>query len=220
MSLQPPLSVLRRFHEPEPRRRRSACEVCGEAFGTSDGPPAHAVDLERRGMVCVCRACALLVTHGEGWEPSGRRFRIVPDRHRHRHVRDFALTARQWETLGLPVGIAFLFRNSRLGRFVALYPSPGGTTEWLPPEGAWEAVVAANPPLADLADDVEAVVLRRGRRPSSGGAVECHLVPISVCHDLVGRLRLYWLGLDGGPRVRDEIDGFFDALRERGGAHG
>jgi hypothetical protein len=215
VSLRPALSVLRRFHDPEPRRSGSACEVCGEDFGAPDGPYAHAVDLERRGMLRVCRACALLVTHGEGREPSGRRSRTGPDRHR--RVRDFALTARQWETLGLPVGIAFLFRSSRLGRFVALYPSPAGVTEWLPPEDAWEAVVAANPPLADLADDVEAVVLRRGRRPSSG-AVECHLVPISVCHDLVGRLRSYWLGLDGGPRVRDEIDGFFNALRERGGA--
>ncbi|MFH9425133.1 DUF5947 family protein [Streptomyces sp. NPDC017529] len=199
---------LRRFREPaaggppEPR-----CELCSAGLGTGHG---HVVDLDDRGLLCVCRACRVLLTHRGA---AHGRYRGVPDRHR--HVRGFALSTAQWEDLQLPVGMAFCFRNSRLDRYVVFYPSPGGATESLLPDAAWKRVMAVNPDVADLADDVEALLLRR-----TGELVECHLVPIDTCYDLVGRMRLHWRGFDGGERVRGELDAFFAGLRARSAGSG
>ncbi|MFK8844786.1 DUF5947 family protein [Streptomyces sp. Ac-502] len=194
---------LRRFREPAGSPSGARCVLCSAALGT--GPHGHVVDLDDRGLLCVCPACRTLHTHSG--VPAGR-YLGVPDRYR--HVRDFVLGPMQWEALQLPVGVVFSFRNSRLGRYVVFYPSPGGATESLLPDAAWERVMAVNPAVSDLADDVEGLLLRR-----HGERVECHLVPIDTCYDLVGRMRPYWQGFDGGDRVRGELDAFFAALRAR-----
>ncbi|MFH8348874.1 DUF5947 family protein [Streptomyces sp. NPDC018045] len=199
---------LRRFREPAAGPPGPRCDLCAAGLGT--GPHGHVVDLDDRGLLCVCRACRMLLA------PRGAaqgRYRGVPDRHR--HVPGFGLDSAQWEALQLPVGMVFCFRNSRLGRYVVFYPSPGGATESLLPDAAWERVMAVNPGVADLADDVEALLLRR-----HGERVECHLVPIDACYDLVGRMRLHWRGFDGGELVRGELDAFFAALRNRSAASG
>ncbi|MET9294119.1 DUF5947 family protein [Streptomyces sp. NPDC003077] len=196
---------LRRFRDSGPVRPPQArCELCSAALEPFHG---HVVDLDDRGLLCACRPCRLLLIRPGG---SAGRYRGVPDRPR--DARDFVLSAEQWEALRLPVAMAFCFRNSRLGRYVAFYPSPAGATESLLPEDAWRRVLAANPAVADLADDVEALLLRRR---DGGAGVECHLVPIDACYDLVGRLRLHWRGFDGGARVRREMDAFFAELRGR-----
>ncbi|MFH8410090.1 DUF5947 family protein [Streptomyces sp. NPDC018019] len=194
---------LRRFREPAGPPPGPRCELCSGPRGA--GRHGHVVDLDDRGLLCVCRACGLLLTHHG---TAQGRYRGVPERYR--HVRHFALGAGQWEELQLPVGMVFCFRNSRLGRYVVFYPSPGGATESLLPDAAWERVMAVNPGVSDLADDVEALLLRR-----VGEQVECHLVPIDTCYDLVGRMRLHWRGFDGGERVRGELDAFFAELRGR-----
>ncbi|OKI02010.1 hypothetical protein A6A06_12950 [Streptomyces sp. CB02923] len=199
---------LRRFREPSGRPPGPRCELCSAALGPDHH--GHVVDLDDRGLLCVCRACRLLLAHRGAAQG---RYRGVPDRHR--HVSDFALSPVQWETLQLPVGMVFCFRNSRLGRYVVFYPSPGGATESLLPDAAWERVMAVNPGVSDLADDVEALLLRR-----LGERVECHLVPIDTCFDLVGRMRLHWRGFDGGELVRDALDAFFAGLRARSAGYG
>ena len=45
--------------------------------------------------------------------------------------------------------------------------------------------------------------------------LECFLVPIDVCYELVGRLRRVWRGFDGGQDARREIDDFFGTLPPR-----
>lgn len=57
---------------------------------------------------------------------------------------------------------------------------------------------------------MEALLLRR-----DGRLVECFLVPIDVCYELVGRLRLCWHGFDGGAEARAELDAFFARLAVR-----
>jgi hypothetical protein len=135
----------------------------------------------------------------------------VPDRYR--HDPEFRLTPEQWDRLQIPVSVAFFFRNSDLDEVVAFYPSPGGATQSLLDLAAWQDVVAANPAFADVAPDVEALLLRRVE-----GRVEGYLVPIDACYDLVGRVRLCWKGFDGGEEVWAEIDAFFARLRERSGS--
>jgi hypothetical protein len=224
--MQAPVAALQRFLEPKPVvAPGERCEMCTEPIGESH---SHVVDLSSRNLVCTCRACFLLFSH-EG--AAGGKYRQVPDRYR--YLPRFAMTGAQWDELQIPVGMAFFFRNSDLDKFVAFYPSPGGATESLLPLETWQDVLEANPAIADLADNVEALLLRRsdareqgaaGRQadrqnPDSGTgkatATECYLVPIDACYELVGRVRLHWRGFQGGQQVWQEISEFFTSLRER-----
>jgi Family of unknown function (DUF5947) len=179
-----------------------ACEMCAEPIG--DGH-SHVVNLDSRQIMCTCRACWLLFTHQGA---AGGRYRAVPDR----YLRDpaFRLDEGRWDTLQIPVRVAFFFANSDLGRVVAFYPSPAGATESLLSLEAWADVAAANPAMTDLAPDVEALLVRR-----AGEGFECFLVPIDACYELVGLVRMHWKGFDGGEEAWEAIDGFFDAVRER-----
>ena len=79
----------------------------------------HVVNVAGRQLMCVCRGCYLLFTDTE----AELRYRAVPDRYL--AFPDFALDRRAWEALQIPVGLAFFFHNSTLGRTVAFYPGPG-----------------------------------------------------------------------------------------------
>jgi hypothetical protein len=68
----------------------------------------------------------------------------------------------------------------------------------------------ANPIVAEMEPDVEALLVNRAR-----GAREHWLVPIDDCYDLVGLMRTRWKGLSGGKEVWQEIGRFFDQLRGR-----
>lgn len=188
---------LRRFRTPAPRAAPGEkCEMCAEPIGEEHG---HVIDLESRTILCTCRGCYLLFTHrGAG----GKRHRAVPDRVRH-HPR-FEPGAALWESAGIPVKTAFLFRNSVQDRAVAFYPSPAGATESLLPLGT------ADDLLTDLADDVEALLVNR-----LDDGFEAFSVPIDVCYELVGLVRTTWRGFDGGTEAHEAIDGFFARLRER-----
>jgi hypothetical protein len=167
----------------------------------------------------VCRPCYLLFTQRGA---AGGRYHSVPERFV--RVPEPELTPAQWDTLQIPVRIAFLFRNSETGQdgageWVAFYPSPAGATQSLLALDSWADVVAANPVFATAEPDVEAVLVQRsGSGSGNGGAFEAFVVPITACYELVARVRMYWQGFDGGEAVHAQIDGFFAALRERAGA--
>jgi hypothetical protein len=198
-----PLAILERIRRPRPLARPGErCELC--AADISDAH-SHVVNLDSRGLLCVCRACYLLFTQRGA---AGGRYQAVPDRVL--CVADFSLTASEWEALQIPVAVAFFFYNSDLERIAAFYPSPAGATECLLPLGAWEGVVAANRALASIEPDVEAVLIRLGNETS-----ECYLVPIDACYELVGLLRQLWRGFDGGREVHDALAGFFDKISGR-----
>jgi hypothetical protein len=200
-----PLAVLMRVSatRPEPSAQER-CEMCAEEIGERH---QHVVDLTGRGLMCTCRPCYLLFTA----EDAQLRYRAVPDRYL--SFPDFALNTGQWDELEIPVGLAFFFRNSVLDRTVAFYPGPAGATESELPLGAWDAIVAANPALATLRPDVEALIVRLPDRTS--GAPGSFLVPIDRCYELVGALRLAWRGFDGGQEARALLDGFFGDLDAR-----
>lgn len=193
---------LRRFAGPRPPRPES-CELCGTVVA-EDGH-RHLVETEKRTLVCACTGCALL------FDRPGivtGRFRAVPDRYL--ADPDHRLDDGAWELLQIPVGVAFFFRNAELDRLVALYPSPAGATESeLDPE-VWQRVLGAGRLSSVLEPDVEALLLRR-----SGGRTSCHLVPIDICYELVGRMRLLWQGFDGGAEARAALDAFFEKVERR-----
>ncbi|MGW0176465.1 DUF5947 family protein [Rhodococcus sp. NPDC003322] len=195
-----PFEVLQRLSAPRPAGER--CEMCAVGVGAGH---AHVVDVRARQLMCVCRPCYLLFTDPD----ADLHYRAVPERYL--SFPDFALASGQWAALEIPVGLAFFFHNSVLGRTVALYPGPAGATESELPLDTWERVRADNPSLVTPQPDVEALLLRAPRR----GAADCHLVPIDACYELVGRLRRVWRGFDGGSDARAELDTFFAEIARR-----
>ncbi|MFD4858031.1 DUF5947 family protein [Streptomyces atratus] len=194
--------TLRRFAAPrEPRQER--CELCG--VPVAEGNHRHLVDTEERSLACACTPCALLferpgAAHG--------RFLSVPDRYLADH--DHRLDDNAWELLQIPVSVAFFFRNAALGRLVALYPSPAGATESELDPSTWQSVLGGSRLSQLLEPDVEALLLRR-----TEGRAECYLVPIDICYELVGRMRLLWQGFDGGAEARADLQAFFEHVERR-----
>ena len=197
-----PLAVLQRIRAGKPRPRPGeCCDMCAQPVPDRHD---HVVDLDARNLLCTCRGCWLLFTPGGA---GGRRYRAVPDRYE--VVEGFSVPG-GWERLQVPVGVAFFFHNSTIGRVAGFYPSPAGATESLLPLDAWEDVVAANPVLATLAPDVEALLVR-----STRDATTAYVVPIDACYELVGHLRRLWRGFDGGAEARAAVDEFFATVHGR-----
>jgi hypothetical protein len=192
---------------PEPAGER--CEMCSELIAEEH---QHVVNVAGRRLMCVCRACYLLFTDTD----AALRYRAVPDRYL--SFPDFALDRRAWEALQIPVGVAFFFSNSALGRTVAFYPGPAGACESELDLEAWNAISGSDPRVGLLADDVEALLVRV---PESGDSEDgeftqpqSYLVPIDACYEFVGRLRMVWRGFDGGQEARRFIDGFFAQIAD------
>ena len=178
------------------------CELCREVLNDRHG---HLVDTEKRSLACACRACYLLFTH-EG--AAGGRYRAVPERVYHDPGRP--LSAEDWNELQIPVAMAFFFFNSAIGRVVAGYPSPAGPTECELDLAAWDRIAAGHPLFGEMAPDVEAILVNRTELGN-----EVFLIPIDMCYSLVGELRMYWTGFDGGAEVRTALARFLTGLRHR-----
>jgi hypothetical protein len=202
-----PLAVLQRIRETSPRSVpdvEEACELCSAPIAPEHD---HMVNLEARTLMCVCRGCYLLfVSDGAG----GAHFRSVPNRYL--ALGDLLLTPTQWDSLQIPVSVAFFFVNSSVGRVAAFYPGPAGATESELPLESWQQVTEGNADLATLQPDVEALLVR-ARTHRAG--VECYIVPIDACYELVGRLRLLWRGFDGGQEANAMLEAFFDDVKAR-----
>jgi Family of unknown function (DUF5947) len=178
------------------------CELCGRVIAPDH---RHLLDLETRELKCTCRPCSLLFDRrGSG----GGHLKFVGDRRL--ALTDFAMDDVQWEELRVPVDMAFFFRDTKAERVSAFYPSPMGPTESLLTFDAWRDLEEANPILAELEPDVEALLVNRAR-----GERSYWLVPIEDCYALVGTIRTSWRGLTGGKEVWEQIGSFFDELGRR-----
>ncbi|MFF5033395.1 DUF5947 family protein [Nocardia salmonicida] len=180
------------------------CEMCAEAIAEEH---QHVVNVEGRQLLCVCRGCYLLFTD----QNAVLRYRAVPDRYL--RFPDFTIGHGEWDALEIPVGLAFFFDNSALGRTVAFYPGPAGATESELPLDQWRTVLERHPEIAVAVPDVEALMIRVPER----GTVEaaCLLLPIDTCYEFVGRMRMLWRGFDGGQDVHRYLDEFFAAVSAR-----
>ncbi len=198
------LSRIRSKETVAPARPGEQCDLCGVPIAEEH---SHVVDVQQRGLRCVCRPCYLVFApQGAG----GGHFRAVPDRYR--MLSDLQMSTAQWDGLQIPVSVAFFFVNSALGRVAAFYPSPVGATESLLALDVWDELVAADEQLATMEPDVEALLVRADKER---GAPECFLVPIDACYELVGQLRKLWKGFDGGSEARAALEQFFVDVRER-----
>jgi len=193
-----PLAALRQFARPRARQER--CEMCGAPLWPRH---AHLIELKSRRLVCACDACAMLFV-----DDRAAAYRRVP--RESAPLADFRLSDAQWESLLIPIGLAFFFHSTPAGRVVAVYPSPAGATESLLQLETWQSLVADNPVLGELQPDVEALLVNR-----LGQSRRYYRVPIDQCYQLVGLIRLHWRGLSGGSDLWKEVDEFFDRLDEK-----
>lgn len=170
--------------------------MCATELGAAH---EHLFDRRTGQLRCSCPTCArLLVIAGAPWT-------VV--RHRVQRLADFRLTDDDWQALALPIELAFFAQRSTTGRVVARYPSAAGTVESSLALPAWEALVGANPVLAGLEPDVEALLVHR-----AGARRDHYLVSIDECYRLVGLIRLHWRGFGGGREAWAAIDRFFGEL--------
>ncbi len=205
-----PIAVLQRIRASAPPRQAApvdeVCELCSEPIASEH---RHLVDLRSRKLLCACRGCFLLFeSEGAG----GDHFRSVPERYL--AFGDFELSRAQWDSLQIPVSVAFFFLNSELQRIAAFYPGPAGATESELPLDTWAELVAANPQLSTMQPDVEAFLVRAASDRGDRHA-ECYIVPIDACYELVGHLRLLWRGFDGGSEANQKLDVFFADIEAR-----
>jgi Family of unknown function (DUF5947) len=203
-------SSLRRFAQEEAEKATKAaaeaaqehCDLCSEPI-----PPEHRhlLEVSTREMMCACRPCSILF---DSEAASEGKYRLMPDRRL--FLEDFEMSDVQWESLRVPVDMAFFFYSTPAERVVAFYPSPMGPTESLLKLSAWEELERCNAVLKGMERDVEALLVNRVR-----GAREHFLVPMDECYSLVGLIRMHWRGLSGGREVWEKIERFFEDLRER-----
>ncbi len=196
------LDVIERLRRPRPRPGE-CCELCGVEVADEH---SHIVNVTSRSLLCACRPCYLLFQPGGA---GGGRYRAVPERYL--ALPAFALSRGQWDSLQIPVSVAFFFTNSSMGEVVGFYPGPAGATESLLPLEAWTELKAENPVLETLEPDVEALLVRTPRDE----APECFIVPIDACYELVGQMRRLWRGFDGGQEANEAISQFFADVAAR-----
>ncbi len=181
----------------EPER----CDLCGAELPADH---RHLLHLEERRILCACEPC-VAIRAGEGpYRPTGTRLLWLAD---------FELPEDLWARLRIPIGLAFFMRSSSAGRVVGLYPSPAGAAECELGLEAWDELLAANPVLATLEEDVEGLIVNRtGERPQFA------IAPIDECYRLVGTVKASWEGISGGSAVERVVPAFLDELRRRAGA--
>jgi len=193
------IGMLRRFVRPR-TVAAERCDLCSAELPTEH---SHLFEPPTRQLFCSCEPCAILFS-GQ----AETKYKRVP--RRVRYLSGFRLSDAQWDSLLIPIGMAFFFQSSTAGKTLALYPSLAGATESLLDLSAWAAVVEENAVLKELEPDVEALLVNR-----VGGANDFYLAPIDECFKLVGLIRAHWRGLSGGAEVWREIEQFFAELKEK-----
>lgn len=195
------LFALRRFVR-KPVENAEICELCATPLLPEH---QHLLELDKRQVVCACDPCAILFN-----DNTRQRFSRIPrDVYR---LNDFAMDNHEWESLLIPINLAYFVHSSEVGRVVAQYPSPGGAMESSLDLEYWNAIVERNPVLKKFEPDVEALLVNRiSKQPAY------YRAPIDHCFRLVGIIRTRWHGLSGGSEVWGAIEDFFADLDRRAG---
>jgi hypothetical protein len=192
------LTALRRFLQkpPEPER----CDLCSAPLPAQH---RHLIEPDTRRILCACDACALLF-------PGTNQTKYLCIPRDVFYLDSFHLTDQLWNSLAIPIGLAFIFRSRRSGNVMAVYPSPAGCTESPLDVESWSEIVAENPLLKSIEPDVQALLANRIE-----GTRDYFIAPIDECYRLTGLIRQHWRGFSGGPEGWDHVRRFFDTLKQR-----
>jgi hypothetical protein len=193
------------------RRATECCELCGWELAPDH---EHLVDPKARKLACACGACAILFA-----SQSGAQYKRVP--REIKFLAGFRLTDAEWESLMIPINMAFFFESdiekNGEAKVVALYPSPAGATESQLPLDTWSGIVEENPVLGKMAPDVEALLVNLLGPTRGYSEAEYYLLPIDECYRLVWLIRSHWKGLSGGTDLWRQLESFFADLKVRSG---
>src|SRR5262245_17973705 len=113
--------ILRRFVRPR-EDAAERCDLCSARLGAEH---PHLVELANRQLHCACDPCAILFSNQSA--QGEHKYARVP--RRILSLPDFILTDTAWNSLLLPVQLAFFLHSTPDKRTVALYPSPAGAIE-------------------------------------------------------------------------------------------
>src|SRR5262249_1955541 len=139
------LSTLQRFVR-KPNDRAELCELCATPLTANH---QHLLELDKSRIACSCDPCAILFSGN-----ARQHYRRIPrDVYR---LHDFVLDDHLWESLLIPINLAYFVYSRKAGRVVAQYPSPGGAMESSLDLEYWSAVLERNPVLNSFELDVEA----------------------------------------------------------------
>ena len=202
---EPAFANLRRFVERSREARNAALEHCDLCAASIPAEHRHLLEMAAREVRCVCRPCALLFDREAA---SQGRYRLIPERRL--RLPGFELSEEMWRRLGIPVGLAYLVRDTPTGAVLAWYPGPAGAIEAEVEPACWDEITELNPALGTLQPDVEALLVNRVR-----DARQYLVAPIDDCFSLVGLIRRRWRGLTGGSEVWVEVARYLDALEQR-----
>ena len=191
-------SFLRQF-----ARRRATEERCELCSAEVSPMHQHLLDPKKRQILCSCYGCAVLFC-GQ----AGAHYLRIP--RRICSLSDFQMADLQWESLMIPINLAFFYRDTAADRVMAMYPSPAGAIESLLTLESWTEIAAEHPALQKMEPDVETFLVNR-----VGASAEYYIAPIDECYRLVGLIRMHWRGLSGGTEVWKEIHRFFGDLKAR-----
>jgi hypothetical protein len=181
------------------------CELCSADLVVQH---QHLIEPVARKLLCACDPCSILFS-GQ----AAARYKRVP--RRILALTDFRISDAQWDSLSIPINMAFFFYSEPNQKIVALYPSPAGPTESLLSLDSWEEIVRNNPVLQGMEPDVEALLVSRVDRMHDRSSAEYYLAPIDECYKLVGLIRANWKGFSGGAEVWEQIERFFEDLKRR-----
>jgi len=190
---------LRRLIRGRPRSE-DRCELCSADIYHEH---SHLLEIKRRKIICSCEPCAILFSN----QTTNNYRRIPRDT---RLLAGFEFSDAQWESLAIPINMAFFCIRDSDTQPTAFYPSPAGATESLLSLESWREIVGQNPILKTMRPEVEALLVNRVTQPHN-----YYLAPIDECYRLVGLIRSKWRGFSGGTEVWQAIGNFFLALKER-----
>lgn len=199
----PPSSLARLQSLAKPRAPQEHCDLCGVIIPAHH---SHLLELQTRQLACACEACAILFSSDQAGQ-----YRRVP--RRVLALPDLRLCDATWESLHIPINLAFFYNDGATNKMTAVYPSPAGPMHSVLSLDALDQLISENPALAQIQLDVESLLVNR-----IGNRRDAFIVPIDACYRLVGLIRSHWHGLSGGKEVWEEIERFFDNLYQQTGA--
>jgi Family of unknown function (DUF5947) len=174
------------------------CDICGSGLASDH---RHMLDVSERRILCACEPCIAMKAGSGSYRRVGTRVLWLEG---------FELADDLWARMQIPIGLAFFMYSSTVGGIVSLYPSPAGATESELDLAAWDELRDANPILASLEPDTEALIVDRTSEPHRYA-----IAPIDDCYRLVGMVKANWEGISGGDAIERTLPGFFAELQER-----